>query len=219
MHIGYILSDLKCEFYTYENYEKCPNRAGEVESVVNFYKTFVQKTEDITFVPFEILSPEPTSNSSSNATLLGALANEAIDVYIASLAITPIRFETLSFTTPHAFDRICFYMKRPEKIPVTDQPLFFLSPFTMHTWLILALTLAVVTLSSQFIDYVTINCSRRYNFLALKLMSFLLLLTEGLLSVSYLTALREVLIEKGSLKPPFGNRYESGSRLCTWITT
>lgn len=215
MRLGYMLSDTECELSTYESYRKCPDHSGEVGSLISFYETFVKKTNDITFVPFEIFTAEAALNSSSNNTLLEELASGAIDAYVSSLVITQHRFKILSFTTPHAFDRICFYTKRPETAPITNQPLYFLSPFSIYTWLLLALTLAVVILSSVCIDYITINCYHRRSFLALKLMSCTLLLTEGLISISYLAALREVLIEKGSLKPPFRNRYESESPVNT----
>lgn len=204
MRIGYMLSDIPCKINTYESFKRCPYRFGEVESWGNFYEKFVDKKEDISFVPYEIFSSEAASNSSANITLLGSLANGAIDALLTSLAITQSRFQTLSFTNPHAFDRICFYIKRPETSPITDQPLFFLTPFSMHTWVLLALTLIVVEATA----YITRRAqyTHREGIKTLKLIiTFVLLLTEGLISISYLAALREVLIETGSFKPPFRN--------------
>lgn len=214
MRFGYMLSDVECELSTYESHLKCPDALGENKALMSFYKTFVKRTEDIIFVPFEILTPDATSNFSSNVSLLGALAHGVINAVVPSFVVTPNRFEILSFTTPHAFDRICFYTKRPETTPITDEPLFFITPFSIQTWLLLALTLAVVQLSSLCIDNITIDCSRRNRCLSLKLMNCTLLLTEGLISVSYLAALREVLIETGSLKPPFRNRFVNGTNPC-----
>lgn len=206
MRLGYILSYMACELSTYESYQSCPYRSGETKSLVSFYETFVKTREDLTFVPYEIVTSDVTLNSSVNITLIGALARGAIDANVISMVITPNRFETLSFTTPHAFDRICFYIKRPEAKRVTDHPLFFLSPFSIHTWLLLALTLIVMQSSSYFfINHLHLN-----NFFALKLMKCVLLMAEGLILISYLAALREVLIETGSIKSPFRNRYENG---------
>lgn len=208
MRIGYFFSDVPCELSSYESYLKCPNRDEYIISLVNLYKTIAGK-ENITFVPFEIFSPETDSNLTANDSLLGALANGAVDTYTSWLVMTPNRYEFLSFTIPFAYDRICFYMKRPETSRITDHPLFFLTPFSISTWFLLTLTLVLM----QLLLYITVRSPHRKHLSSIKEFKCVLLLAEGLLAVTYLAALREVLIESGSLKPPFRNSYETGSKL------
>lgn len=208
MRIGYLLSDVPCQLNTYESYLKCHAGYEYLKPIMNFYEKFVAKNEDITFVPFEILTPENTSDFSTNNSLLGALANGAIDVYSNDLVLTPKRLEFLSFTTPDSLEKICFYMKKPEASHITEHPLYFLTPFSIYIWFLLVSALIAIQILSQIIF-------RRFHqnyILALKGISCVLVLAEGLIATCYLAALREVLVESGSFKPPFRNIYENGSR-------
>lgn len=213
MRLGYTLGDVACELSTYESYLKCPDPYEFVKPMVRFYEKFVTRKEDITFVPYENLSF--TSNSSTNKSLLDALANGTIDAYINGLVVTAKRLEFLSFTTPYAFNRICFYIKRPETVHSADQPLFFLTPFAIHTWLLIMMTLVLMQLLSYITGTSYTHRTHAHIFLAFKGISCILLLAEGLMAASYLAALREILIEYGDLKPPFGNINDNGSQPCT----
>lgn len=208
MRLGYLLSDIPCKLSTYKSYQECPDRFRDIEPLVSFYETFVDRKEDITFVQYDVLTSDTASNSSTNGSVLSALAHGEIDAYVSPLLVTLKRFEILSFTTPYAFDRICFYMKRPETTPTIHQPFFFLTVFSINTWLLLASTLVVMQLSSySSTKPFCQNCA-----FALKLMSWMLVLADGLMCTIYLAGLRELLIETGRFKPPFRNSYADGSR-------
>lgn len=196
MRFGYITDDSRCNLTDYMSYLTCPERPNFQNKLFTLLERIVPK-EIITFKSFDAVS---SSNwSSSNDTLLGALINGLIDTVTYDLVLTTNRAEVLSFATPYLFDKVCFYVKRPQRSTVVDDSFYFLSPFSVNVWVIIAFGITACILLQ-----IKLNGIRSIRTLPHFTVSmFLLELLTATIITIYVSSLRAIFSESGIQEQPF----------------
>lgn len=194
MRIGYLTGRTNCSLTDYESYESCSDKEL-IEYHVDILTELSAQYETIEFVEFNKLSPSNWYGPKINESLLGALSQGLIDV-VGTTLMSESRAQFIAFTTPHLYDKICFYIRRPHVHKVVHNPWYFLKRFSTLVWifaLVSILTAVIVRklIKSKIRGRENLRCFNHR------------VIVVGMFCAIYISTLRAAMTETGHLEETF----------------